>query len=69
MKLLLTEKEAAAEIGLSVRFLQQRRYRGDGPAFVRISARCVRYRPQDLDAWAIARRRTSTSDPEPHRSA
>jgi hypothetical protein len=61
-KLLLTEEEAAESIGLTPRFLQTRRYRGDGPPFVRISIRCVRYIPADLEAWAMARRRTSTSD-------
>ncbi len=59
---LLTEEQAAAAIGLSQRFLQARRYRGDGPRFVRISSRCVRYRRQDLEAWIQARVRSSTSE-------
>lgn len=62
-RLLLTEEEAAASIGFTARFLQNRRVRGDGPRFVRISARAIRYRPEDLAAWAAERLRTSTSDP------
>ena len=62
-KLLLTEAEAAETLGFTTRFLQNRRHRGDGPRYVRISARAIRYRPQDLSAWAEVRLRTSTSDP------
>lgn len=62
-KILLTEDEAAELIGFTPRFLQERRFRGGGPAFVRVSARAIRYRPEDLAGWAAARLRTSTSDP------
>jgi hypothetical protein len=61
-KILLTEDEAAQLLGFTPRFLQQRRYRGDGPPFCRISARAIRYRVVDLEAWAAERIRTSTSD-------
>ena len=61
-KLLLTEEEAARALGFTPRFLQNRRYRGDGPPFVAVSARAVRYRFEDLEAWAADRLRTSTSD-------
>jgi predicted DNA-binding transcriptional regulator AlpA len=61
-KILLTEDEAAQLLGFTPRFLQQRRYRGDGPPFVRISARAVRYRVGDLQGWAAERIRTSTSE-------
>jgi hypothetical protein len=59
---LVDERTAAAMIDLTPRFLQERRRRGNGPPFVRISARCIRYRPQDLEEWAAHRLRTSTSD-------
>jgi hypothetical protein len=62
-KLLLTEAEAARLLGFTPRFLQQRRYTGNGPKFVRVSARAIRYRLADLEAWAAERLRTSTSDP------
>lgn len=64
-RILLTESEAAERIGLTKRFLASRRYRGGGPPFVRISARCIRYRPEDLEEWAAERVRTSTSDEGP----
>ena len=60
---LLTEPEAAAYLKLTPRALQAWRYQGRGPQFVKISARAVRYRPEDLEGWIQARLRTSTSDP------
>ena len=62
-KLLLSEAEAAEAIGLTPRYLQEKRRRGDGPPYVALSTRCIRYRPSDIDEWAAARLRTSTSDP------
>jgi excisionase family DNA binding protein len=62
VKILLTEQEAADAIGLKPRTLQQWRLKGGGPRFVRVSGRCVRYRPEDLEAWAAERVRGSTSE-------
>jgi predicted DNA-binding transcriptional regulator AlpA len=62
---LLREKEAAAFLGLTPRALQSWRTQGYGPRFVRISGACIRYRPQDLDAWVASRLRESTSEPDP----
>ena len=59
---LLTECEAAEYLHFSPRFLQARRVRGDGPLFVRVSARAIRYRRGDLENWVEQRVRTSTSD-------
>lgn len=59
---LLTTKQAADRIGLTESFLEARRVRGDGPLYVRISQRCVRYAPGDLAAWVDERRTNSTSD-------
>lgn len=64
-KILLTEKEAAELIGFTPRFLQERRFRGGGPPHIKVSARAIRYRPQDLADWAAERVRTSTADPGP----
>ncbi len=61
-KTLLTQAEAAERLGLSPRWMEVRRYRGGGPPFVRVSSRCVRYRPEDIEAWTAERVRTSTSD-------
>lgn len=59
---LLTERDAADYLKLTARFLQERRMRGDGPAFVRISQRCIRYRFSDLEKWIAERVRQSTSE-------
>lgn len=58
---LLTEKEVAKLLGMTPRFLQARRVRGDGPPFVRISSRAVRYRLSDLERWIRERLRISTA--------
>lgn len=49
---LLTEKEAAPIVGLSVRTLQQKRYMGLPPDYVRPpGTRSIRYRLSDLMAY------------------
>jgi len=49
---LLDTKSAAAYIAIDPRTLEGWRYRGQvGPRFIRYSARVVRYRRRDLDAW------------------
>lgn len=58
---LLSEDQAARFLGLTARFLQKHRQLGDGPAFVRISCRCIRYRRTDLKAWSESRLKTSTA--------
>ena len=60
---LVDEQSVAGFLGLTTRTLQGWRYKGGGPQYVRISARCVRYRRLDLRDYAEARLRTSTSDP------
>ena len=57
----LPTREAAHYLGLSARTLNRYRVSGDGPVFHRFGGR-VRYRRDDLDAWAAARRRVSTVD-------
>ena len=59
---LVNEKVAAAFLGLTVRAVQGMRQRGDGPRFIRISSRCIRYTRTLLKAYADARLRNSTSD-------
>ena len=60
---LLTETEAAEYLSLTNRALQAWRCQGRGPRFVKISARAIRYRLSDLEAWVEDRLRRSTSDP------
>ena len=59
----LIDEEAAADfLGLTKRTMQSKRQRGDGPRFVRLSSRCIRYRRVDLREHTEKRLRTSTSD-------
>ncbi len=60
---LLTETEAANLLNLTTRALQAWRCRGEGPKFIRISRRCIRYRREDLLQWIGERECTSTSNP------
>ena len=59
---LLNELQAAEFLGLKPRTLQAWRWSGGGPRFVRLSARAVRYRQSDLDAYVTARLVHSTSE-------
>ena len=49
-KALLTEKEAASLLSVSVHWLRKRRATGGGPAFVKFCG-LVRYQPAHLDAF------------------
>jgi hypothetical protein len=60
---LLNEREAAAFLNLTARALQNWRYLGRGPRFVRISRKAIRYRLCDLQAFVEEHLRSSTSDP------
>ena len=60
---LLDTIRAARYLNLSPRTLEKRRCNGEGPPYIFISRRCVRYRQEDLDNWIASRVRTSTSDP------
>ena len=59
---LLREPEAAELLGFKPRALQAWRRSGDGPRFVRVSSRAIRYRRRDLVDWAEERLCRSTSD-------
>ena len=59
---LLTEREAADFLGYSVRTLQKWRITGNGPIYVRVSNRSVRYRRKELMDWSEKNLCSSTSD-------
>ena len=61
---LLTQTDAAEILKIGARSLEQWRYKGIGPKFVRISGRAIRYRQSDIDAWVQANVRQSTSEPQ-----
>ena len=60
---ILRPPEASAYTGLSESTLAKRRLRGEPPIFVRLGARSVGYRREDLNQWLESCRRKSTSDP------
>ena len=60
---LIPKSEAADFLGLTERFLENRRQHGGGPRYIAVSSRCIRYRRIDLRTWSEARLRSSTSDP------
>ena len=53
---LLSQVEAAELLGISPSTMNGWRVQGRGPAFVRLTARCVRYRISDLERWVDAQR-------------
>ncbi|MBK8158739.1 MAG: helix-turn-helix domain-containing protein [Rhodospirillaceae bacterium] len=57
---LFSEREAAQYLSLSPRTLQQWRWTGDGPRFVKLGRR-VAYSIHELDNFVTARIRQSTS--------
>jgi len=48
---LLTDTEVAALCGCAVQTLRNMRWRGDGPAWVRLGGRMIRYKPADVRAF------------------
>ena len=59
---LIPEADAATFLGFTPRCLQNWRYRGGGPRFLRISSRCVRYRRVDLREWSEDQLRANTTE-------
>lgn len=58
---LLTTKQAAQAMALSVRALEDMRRDGKGPAYVRLSARCIRY-PRRLVSEYLEKHLVRTHD-------
>lgn len=59
---LIDETAAAEFLDLTPRTMQAMRQRGGGSRFVKLSARCIKYRRADLREWTETRLRNSTSD-------
>ena len=57
---LLTPKEAAKLLKVSLSWLAKARMRGDGPTYIRIG-RSIRYAEAALVQWTKSRQRLSTS--------
>ena len=59
---LLSTGEVAAWLKVSTQFLEIGRHKGYGPRFIRLSARRVRYRRDDVRAWLLARAHAVTAE-------
>lgn len=51
---LLNETEASASLNIAVQTMRNWRWKGEGPIFVKLNKRAVRYRRADLDAFVEA---------------
>lgn len=58
---LLTTKEAAPILGVSIAFLERDRWAGARIPYIQIGSRAVRYRMSDLMSFIESRMRLSTS--------
>lgn len=64
MNRLMTEKETALMVGMSVHWLRRKRWEGDGIPFIKMSQRgAVRYEEETVRHYLDERFRTSTHDP------
>jgi predicted DNA-binding transcriptional regulator AlpA len=59
---ILRPPQASRYLGLSTSFLAKKRLTGDGPKFIRLSARAIGYHQSDLDAWLKQKLCSSTSE-------
>ena len=67
MPKLMTEKETAVMVGMSVHWLRRKRWEGGGIPFIKISDKgAVRYSEEVVIQYLDARFRTSTSDRGEH---
>lgn len=62
MPKLLDTGELAGRLGLGANTLEKWRLTGDGPPFIRLNRRTIRYDEGDVETWLSARRAKSTSD-------
>ena len=58
---LLTSVQAAEALGVTARVLERWRGCGDGPPYVRLTSKTIRYRSEDLEAFIQASLRASTA--------
>lgn len=58
---LLREKEVSKQYNLSLPFLRNARWKGNGPRFCKIGA-MVYYRPEDVDAWIESQMVSNTTE-------
>ena len=63
-KIYLNSEQTAEYLGISVATLKNWRKRGDGPPFIKVNARLIRYQQSDLDIWMDCKPRQTISGDE-----
>jgi hypothetical protein len=63
-ELILDTPDAAEYLSISPRTLEDWRWRGIGPPFYKLGRRIVRYRVEDLMAFALKSKRQNTASDE-----
>lgn len=58
---LLTALQAAERLGVPASLLERWRGTGEGPAYIKLSGKYVRYQHEDLEAFIEGRRRHNTA--------
>jgi len=58
---LLTPAEAAERLGVTERVLERLRGTGDGPDFIKLTSKSLRYRPEDVETFVISNVRRNTA--------
>lgn len=48
---LLTEREASEMYGIPAVTLRTWRYRGDGPRYLKLAGKLIKYRVSDIETW------------------
>ena len=61
---LFCTKSLARILGVSTQWLEIGRCKGDGPPFLKLSNRMIRYRASEVKAWLDGRSYNSTSEYE-----
>lgn len=61
MEILITPKDAALALSISIKTLEAMRIKGLGPKYVKVSSRKVAYRADHLKEWIDNRTFSSTS--------
>jgi len=59
---LIDEFTVAENLRVSVKTIQNWRQLGRGPRYIAISKRCIRYKPEDVQAWVERQAAYSTSE-------
>ena len=70
LKKYLSTQEVSEEYGIGKSTLEQMRCRGEGPAYIKVSARMVKYTRADIEAWLDSHRKATidSGPPEPLRA-